>query len=206
MTSKTSKKSNFLNLRNVNHVMSKMYERHLASGGKMEKEIFADQIPELMKGWPELDQFDSYQSLVYDPITELEYMNQLFMKEYQDKYSFGSDHLKIPRTDHMDVYGYRGLDAHGKESKIVSGGSYRFDNKIPIYQKVNHLRYHDKDNDGLYLGRSIENLEQKRYNMNDVLDHTNKEYAKIDDNHEDYYGQNNTIHEQDSMDFTGWNR
>jgi hypothetical protein len=183
-----------------------MYKKHLASGGRMEKEIFAHQIPELMRSWSKLSQLDSYESLVYDPITEMEYINNMFMEDHKQKYMFGPEQSKIPRTDKLDVYGYRGLDVHGDESKIVSDNIYRFGNKIPFYQKVNHLRYHDRDNDGLYLGRSIKHLEQKRYNMKEVMDHVNKEYAKIDDNHVDYYGQNNTIHEQDSMDFTGWDK
>ena len=91
---------------------------------------------------------------------------------------------------------------------MVDNSIYRYKNKIPAYQKVGHLKHYDRNNDGLYQGRSIDTFQQSRYskNMTELLNNVNKPYTTIETNYKDYVGpDNDDLYYHDDLLFTGWN-
>lgn len=202
------KKYNFLSKENKQRVLKKMYQYHLENGGRIGLDVVTAQVDLLMNKWNKLDSLDYVESIIhYDWMSELEWINDqfinehkhIFIKKYKDSFK---------KTHELDLYGYRSLDVQKKESNIVDNSQYRYGNKIPIYQKLGHMRFYDRSNDGLYQGRSIDNFQHSRYsdNMTELLNHVDKKYKDIDDHYKPYHGSSSdTLYDKDELLFTGWN-
>jgi hypothetical protein len=195
------KRDRFLSTRNTKKVISNIYKYHVETGGKLKLPLFQKQIPDLMKKWDKLNQIDLYESLVYDPITEMEHINQEFINQHKNMFNRFSHKNTITTTHKFTPESYRQFDAHESKDIIVQNSTYRFDNTFPIYQTSGHNRQYDLSNDGLYNGRSLDNPMDKKYNMNELLDHIDKEYKTIDYNTKPYYGD---VINEEFQHYTGW--
>lgn len=206
-----SKKSRFLECKNIQRVTSKLAYINHSHGGKVGYDVLVLQIPKLMKAWKFIDDFEKIETLMHDDFeSELEWFNDKFVKEHKKLYEKEAHVEPFKRTHELDVYGYRSLDYHQQETKMVDNSMYRYNNTIPLYQKVGHMRHYDRDNDGLYQGRSIDTFQATRYgdNMTKLLTHINKPYTKMDDHHMDYSGYTGHLPSASSsttLMFTGWN-
>lgn len=195
------KKDRFLSNRNTKKVVSCIYKYHVESGGKLKLSLFQNQIPDLMKNWDKLEEIDSYESLVYDPITEIEHINKEFIDQHKRMFNRFTQKNTITPTYKFTPENYRQFDAHDSKDIIVQNSTYRFDNTFPIYQTSGHNRQYDRSNDGLHNGRSLDNLWNERYNMNELMEHIDKEYKTIDYNDKPYYGD---VMNEEYQHYTGW--
>lgn len=189
-----SKRSQFLSTANQLTLLREIYSRHIRDGGSQTKQYFMDQLPWLMKKWPNLDKVDSYESLVDDPVSELLQINKDFLREHECMYAAGGDFKTLTPTYKMDVYDYRSLDIRGKGSDdvVVDSSNYRFNNTIPLYQKTGSSgigRHLDiaGSREGI-TGRSVEQG-VSGYDMSAIHREMARPYRKIDDLTEDYFGQ-----------------
>ena len=180
----------FMDPSNLNQLASNLYNHHIMSGGKMKKNVISAQVPRIAKSW--MDNtfiWDFPEDTLAETIHD--YMNKSFVKYHlklfvKSPMTYGEELLPIHK---LDVNGYRALDLHGgDESIIVENEQYRYGNKIPSYQHVGHLKWYDRDGEGRHAGRMVDGLEQKRYNMQSVIDYVDKPYIDFSDHIPEYYG------------------
>jgi hypothetical protein len=168
-----------------------MYQMHVKDGGKMSINMFKIQIPDLMQNWRNLNKLDSYESLLYNNIDdELKFINKQFINDYKVMYSAGAEILALTPTDTMMPEDYQKLDIRRSDDDfpIISNSSYRNNNKIEADRTSRHIRNYDRDNDGL-SGRSMENSNSSRYDMNSIHESIDQPYRQLDYLDTPYYGQ-----------------
>jgi hypothetical protein len=180
----------FLEPSNLENLGSQLYNHHVMSGGKMKKRAISSQMDRLAKSWIDgVFIWDFPEGTLAETIHD--YANKSFVKYHlklfvKSPMTYGEE--LIP-THTLDVNGYRSLDLHGgDESIIVENSQYRYNNKIPSYQHVGHLKWHAMDGEGRHAGRMVDGLEQKRYNMQSVSDYVDKPYFDFSDHIPEYYG------------------
>lgn len=133
MTDISTKTARFLSAANTNILVSAMYARHQADGGTLSLATLREQIPVLMRQWQQLPILDSYESLVYDPISELEIINQEFLTTYWPMYMAGKSVFRLPKFDRPEDY--HTMDTQlSNPDRVVSDTMYRHGNKIPWWQ------------------------------------------------------------------------
>jgi hypothetical protein len=177
-----SKVTAFLSADNTKYLISKLYQLDRSQPIS----YYATSVPQWQKLWPRLNEFDSYQSLVWDPITELEFINQEFIAAYSMR---ETDDYKIKnRLETPEDYWNFDNDT-AKKSDIVHSSMYRFNNTIPLYQMTSSRPY-DADPTGSGLrGRSIKQFCLSHGDMQSVMDAVDRPYRQIDDDDVPYYGQ-----------------
>lgn len=182
-----SKLAIFLGPDNTRVLIKTLYQKHRKDGGTFHINTFNEQVPTLMANWKETHTLDTYESLVFDPVGEIEYINSCFVKTFWPMFSVGDDYKSIPKL--QTPADYHNLDTSSPEDISVSSQVYRFDNNIPLYQKLPD-RHYDRANEGSGLrGRSIEQDSYSVGDMDKLLNHVNKSYNKVDTNDVPYYGQ-----------------
>jgi hypothetical protein len=190
------KRKRFLKESNRNKILTTLYEIHVNSGGTRDIEKISKELIVPMKEWKQLEEMERYESLVHDPIVEIEMMNKMFVKDFRFLYELDGNKNTITRTHELRPEDYGQLDLHNGDSKDVdvSASMYRFNNTIPIYQASGHNRQYDLSNDGLKYKSTIA-LENEKYDMQTLYDTVDTEYSTIDQHTPMYYGDpknNNT--------------
>ncbi len=179
-----SKTQLFLSQSNIKNVIKTVYSRY---EGTYTISNITEQIPSLMQKFPQLQIFESYESLIYDEDAEIQNLNNLFVKSldaiFVDKSITTLKKLSSPEDYHNYDMVRPDLDIY------TTPDVYRYNNTIPLYQRQ-PARHYDFGLEGSGLhGRSIETLEKGYDNTDEILQHANKPYKTIDTNDVPYYGQ-----------------
>ena len=199
-----SKRTSFLNPQNIQLLTKRIFRIHIDGGGESDPDEIRALIADLVQNWVELDEFDRYESLIHDPISELEHINNMFIQRHRFSFSKGAEKHTITPTYLMrpEDYGKLDRDNDNNNDKVVSNGNYRYNNTIPLYQRSGHNRQYDTSNDGLYY-ESKEGIMNQRYDMDAIDQVVDEPYKQIDDGHVPYYGQSDGI-DRTAMVGTGW--
>lgn len=185
-----SKKARFLDDVNIAYLTKRMYNRHVADGGRISYDVFRKQVPEFMNNWRELDKLDSYESLIHwDPEVELEKINEDFVEMYWDMYHIGADRQRVHDNTNWGVDQWRNMDTTAARPQTVDASAYRYNNTFPKYQ-VPPPRHYDRGNDGLLGYKSREGHSHGRFgDMNLILEEVEKPVSEMDEMDIPYYGQ-----------------
>jgi hypothetical protein len=191
-----TKKSAFLKQDNQNKIIKFVYSRYKSESGVG---LSLDDISTIIKTkvleWPELDHLDSYESLRWDPVVELEKINQNFINWiWPSIYPYEMDVARKPMDNtNWGVEDYRNMDimrpADESDAFLVDNSQYRYDNTFPLYQRQPE-RHYDHEGSGL-RGRALDTSDSrsKYYNTDSVLEIANKPYRQNDTHDWPYYGQ-----------------
>lgn len=169
-----------------------MYRLHLEDGGNRSADVLKVEVSKMIDDWEKLPEFEYIELLVpWDCSTELDYLNKIFIDEHKKHFTRELYKQPFVRTDKLDVYGYRSLDYHRDANAVVNDKIYRYDNKIPYYQKnaAAAFRFYDRGNDGLDpRSRDLTNLGQERFgrNMTKLLQTVDEPYMQLDDHFLEY--------------------
>lgn len=191
----------FLSDSNSQILIKKMYQKHKKDGGTFPVSTFTEQVPALQAAWKQTALLDSYESLLFDPVSEMEAINSDFVSQYWPMFSVGDDfksikHLRTPADYHC-------MDTSSVPDVVTTDEIYRFNNAIPLYQRLPD-RHYDRSGEGSGLrGRSIEQTVNATGDMQRLLDRVNQPYHKVDTNDVRYYGQT-TDESNDSLTSTVW--
>jgi hypothetical protein len=192
-----SKQQLFLRSENQTKIIKHIYSRYRSeSGVGLTLDDISNIIKTKVQDWPQLSHLDSYESLRWDPVVEIEKINQDFIKWiWPSIYPYEMDVARKPVDNtNWGVEDYRNMDIarpNEGEETIVDNSQYRYDNTFPLYQRQPE-RHYDHEGSGL-RGRALDTSDSrsKYYNTNDVLAIANKPYRQNDTNDWPYYGQPN---------------
>jgi hypothetical protein len=183
----------FASNKNKIYLSKQINSRYVNEGGKdlslkdIESLIVINQAK-----WPHTQHLDSYESLVYDPVTEQDKIYQDFSKWiWPTIVPDEMDAIKKPLDNtNWGVEEWRNMDVPRENlDKNVDQETYRYDNNIPLYQ-IQPDRHYDRDHNGSgYTGRSLNNPTHGIWNMDEAYAIANKPYDKNDTNDFPYYGQ-----------------
>lgn len=181
------KKSQFLSEHNKICLIRTMYARHKNDGGTFTIATFQEQIPVLMRQWQIVPQLDTYESIIHDPESELEAINNDFVRTYWPMFSVGDNYKTVRKLE--TPADYHNLDTCSAPDIVVTNSVYRYDNTIPLYQRLPD-RHYDRDLDGSGLhGRALEQNVSSCGDMARLYEYTERPYKKVDDGDVEYYGQ-----------------
>lgn len=194
----------FLGTDNTKYLIGQFYRRHIGSGGRFKPEDFQVLVPNLMKSWNRLSKLDSYESLIHgDWSTELEAINNDFIRDNQTAWDAGSEATTIIATNTMMPEDYRLLDIANTKNIDIDNTRLRYNNTIPLYQWTVNTRNYETQ--GELLQDSLEATPQA-YNMDDVLQVANLDYKAVDYLDSRYYGSIPDVDDDDSTKLldTNW--
>lgn len=183
----------FSSIKNKTLLTKRLHERYKNEGGTaLSLSDFQILVPQNINKWPETKHLDAYESLVFDPLTEMDKINQDFIKwVWPSIVPDEMDAIKKPLDNtNWGPEEWRGMDIPREDlDKNTNNATYRYDNTIPLYQ-IQPARHYDYDADGSgYTGRSISSFTHGIWDTNDVFDISNKPYDQNDTNDFIYYGQ-----------------
>ena len=184
-----SKTANFLKLSNQEILIKRMYQRHVRDGGQRPISTFREQVPQFMLSWKKTHTFDTYESLIFDPVSEMEAINNEFMDTFWPAFSVGDEYKTLPRLD--TPADYHNLDTKAPEDVWVSSSMYRDNNAIPIWQGTKLQRNQDRTHEGNGLtGRSLDQTTSSCGDLDELLKYIDRPYRTVDYlDDEPYYGQ-----------------
>lgn len=182
-----SKTSKFLSDINIQTIIKLIYQKHVDDGGQKLISTFIEQIPHLMANWNKTPLLDSYESIAFDEVSEIEAINLDFISTYWPLFSVGDDYKNIKALNTPEDY--HNLDTTKTPDLYTQTNIYRDKNAFPVWQRSRY-KYMDRTREGNGMqGHSIELVPTSCGNMEDYLVRTNIPYAKIDNLDIPYYGQ-----------------
>ncbi len=175
----TYKKSNlfsFMDLSNQRLLTKKIYILHKSNNGFATYLYFKDIIPLRMKEWVTKVEVNKYNELVLGGSDVLEYLNKKFITENYDLYSENSpDYMPFEtnvykskisvsyptmdnssgiivkkRPDELLADDYKNIDVWGEQVENLTDKNYRYQNKIPFWQRTMNIRHYDRSNQGYH--------------------------------------------------------
>jgi hypothetical protein len=178
-----SKKLQFLCDLNVKAMTKRIYNAHQREGGSRPLAYFCEHVAGLMQGWPRLEYIDTYESLVSDPETEMDQINQDFYREMIEQFLPAGGFARVKKLETVDDY--LNFDIQRDPPPVVNASVYRDGNRIPVNRKPIIRHY---ENDGVH-GQSLGRKNKEMPGMDELWEAVNRPYEKIDRNDVPYYGQ-----------------
>lgn len=180
-----SKTKYFLSDKNVQQMIKRIYLYAVNNGSEVKIEKVKTEIPELMHSWSLTARLDSYESLLFDPLAEMEQINDEFFSKIIMDF--------IPQVEKLNKFetpaDYHNFDTSPAPDITISTQVYRNNNKIPI-NKIQPIRQYDRDEGGSGLkGRSIDTFIKGYPGMDEYEARMNKPYKRMDRNDTPYWGQ-----------------
>lgn len=194
-----SKKDQFLSISNMALMAKRIYSAHQNAGGQRPLAFFQEQIPTLMRGWPQAASIDSYESLTMDQDEEMAQINQDFFRSVEHQFLPAGGFARVKKLE--TVEDYLNFDTPRDEPTMVNASTYRRGNRFPLDRKI--TRNYDRDGDGL-KGRSLHRENRETPGMDVLWAEVNRPYRAIDDNDARYYGQT-TDDDSSTLINTSWN-
>ena len=183
----------FSSIKNKTLLAQQIYTRYKNEGGKdLSLEDIQTLIISGIGKWPNTQHLDAYESLRFDPITEMDKINQEFIKwVWPTILPHEGDAIKIPVDNtNWGPEEWRNMDIKREDlDKNIMNSEYRYDNTIPLYQRQPSRHYDYDDAGSGYTGRSISGPTHGIYDMDSVLEISNQPYEQNDTNDYSYYGQ-----------------
>lgn len=186
----TDKKEIFLSKTNTDKLSKQIYQTSLADGGRMKYDEISALVKTLQTTWDRTERLNKYESIRYDPVAEMDAINQDFITAHAVKFHSGYDWRTLKDNTNWSVDDWRNMDTGaGKQQTIVTGANYRFNNTIPLYQRQAD-RHYDVSDDGSGLrGVSLDQGNRETGDMDLLAEYADRPYRKVDDLDFPYYGQ-----------------
>lgn len=182
-------KTIFMSRENQIFLTKKMYRMHKNNHGLSTYLHFKDLIPNRMRQWISNKKINQSRDAVLYGIDMLNYLNDMFIRDNADVYTFKpNEHLEnVPdknvykgsytiahyADNDGDIYftqkkptelladDIRNLDVWGEQTTYVSNENMRYNNQIPYWQKNMNIRHYDRGNEGYRASVKNSSLEGK---------------------------------------------
>lgn len=145
-----------------------------------------NRISRLMKKWSISENLNDFEYVYNDPSIILSFLNKVFLTKHEylinkknsnvfrvnDVVSDQCGISKLKKYEEMTADEYKTLDIWKSQQLYTNNKRYRYENKIPIWQKSMNIRHYDKNNDGLHSAdsnRSSLNTQIRGYDMSNII-------------------------------------
>ena len=90
-----------------------------------------------------------------------------FTRQYKNYYIFLIE-IRVSVLNNINVKDYHELNYWNNNPVYTDNSKYRYNNKIPIYQKSMQTRHYDRDNEGLRGRGSLINDRSRKYDLTEI--------------------------------------